>query len=179
MSQISNTTKSQVLTRHKPASQDIQNPSAPKQARYLQVAWILLLLLGAFYLFASLSDLAADIRTGLPADHLGAFHALTNISWNNAQQSEPQITQYVTLLEIIYAVHELVFGFLFFMIIAIPFRRRARWAWWTCWVPVCANITYSLTIAPYNTTTLIYSLIANVALPVLLLLHLPAFFSKR
>ena len=58
----------------------------------------------------------------------------------------------------------------------IPFRRRARWAWWACWVPVLANLTYTLTIGHYGTTTLVYSLIADVALPALLLLHIPAFF---
>ena len=78
----------------------------------------------------------------------------------------------MTLLEVTYAVHELVFGLLFLIIVAIPFRRRARWA---CWVPMLANLTYTFAIAHYSTTTLVYSLIAVVALPVLLL-HVPAFF---
>ena len=152
--------------------------SLPSQPRYLLVAWILLQLLGAFYIFASCSDLAADARTGLPSDHLEAFHTIAGTTWDSAKLSSPRITQYVTLLETTYAVHELVFGLLFLIILAIPFRRRARWAWWACWVPVLANLTYSLTIAHYSTTTLVYSLIADVALPVLLLLHIPAFFGK-
>ena len=41
--------------------------------RYLTVAWALLLLLGAFFLFAALSDLAADARTSLPSDHTGTL----------------------------------------------------------------------------------------------------------
>ena len=53
-------------------------PRRQRQPRSLFVAWILLLLLGALFGFASLSDLVADIRTGLPTDHLEAFHALTN-----------------------------------------------------------------------------------------------------
>ncbi|MDQ2718091.1 MAG: hypothetical protein M3Z08_24615 [Chloroflexota bacterium] len=155
-----------------------QQRSLPSQPRYLLVAWILLLLLGLVFVFASLSDLVADARTGLPSDHLEAFHTIAGITWTGAQHFSPTITHYVTLLEVMYAVHELVFGLLFLLIVAIPFRRRARWAWWACWIPMLANLTYSLAIAHYSMTTLVYSLIADVALPVLLLLHIPAFFSK-
>ncbi len=150
--------------------------SLPPQPRYLLVAWILLLLLGALFLFGSLSDLLADVRTGLPSDHLEAFRAISGMTWSQAQLAAPGITHFVTSLEIAYAVHELVFGVLFLLIVAIPFRQRARWAWWACWVPVLANMTYTFTIGHYGTTTLVYSLIADVALPVLLLLHIPAFF---
>ncbi len=160
-----------------PTNQIAQCHPAPKQPRYLFVAWILLLLLGAFFLFASLSDLVADARTGLPSDHLEAFHAIAGLTWASARISSPRLAQYTTLLEVTYAVHELVFGLLFLIIVAIPFRRRSRWAWWACWVPLLANLAYTFTIAHYSTTTLIYSLIADIALPVLLLLHLPAFFS--
>ena len=166
------------LARDEPAHQAVQNSARPAQPRYLFVAWILLLLLGALFLFGALSDLLADVRMGLPSDHLDAFSTLAGISWNSAQQSSPGITHYITSLEIAYAVHELVFGLLFLIIVAIPFRRRARWAWWACWVPMLANLTYTLTIGHYGTTTLAYSLIADVALPVLLLLHIPAFFSR-
>jgi hypothetical protein len=110
--------------------------------------------------------LAADARTGLPSDHLEAFHTIAGVTWTSAKLSSPKITQYVTLLEVTYAVHELVFGLLFIIIVAIPFRRRARWAWWACWVPMLANLTYTFAIAHYSTTTLVYSLIAVVALPV-------------
>ena len=169
---------SENMARREPANRVSQNRSFPRQPRYLLVAWILLLLLGAFFLFASLSDLVADARTGLPSDHLEAFHTIAGVTWTSAQQSSPRITQYVTLLEVTYAVHELVFGLLFLVIVAIPFRRRARGAWWACWVPMLANLTYTFAIAHYSTTTLMYSLIADVALPVLLLLHVSAFFGK-
>lgn len=150
----------------------------PSQSAYLRVAWLLLLLLGALLLFASLSDLLADARSGLPSDHLEAFHAIAGMSWSSATLSSPGSTHYITALEIAYAVHELVFGLLFLVIVALPFRQRARWAWWACWIPMLANITYTLTIAHYSTTTLVYSLIADVALPVLLLVHIPAFFGR-
>jgi len=149
-----------------------------RQPRYLLVAWILLLLLGAFFLFAALSDLVADARVGLPSDHMEAFHTVAGIAWASAKSSLPGITQYITRLEITYAVHELVFGLFFLVIVAIPFRHRARWAWWACWIPMLANLVYSFTFGRYGTTTLIYSLIADIALPILLLIHIPAFFGR-
>lgn len=160
------------------AHQKSQNRSVPSQTRFQQVAWILLLLLGVFFLFAAISDLTADAKVGLPSDHLEAFHTIAGVSWAAAQQSSAAITHYVTLLEITYAVHELVFGLLFLLIVAIPFRRRARWAWWACWIPMLANLTYTFAIAHDSTATLIYSLIADIALPILLLVHIPAFFGK-
>ena len=155
-----------------------ESVSKNRTSRVLLVAWILLLLLGLLFIFASFSDLVADARTGLPSDHLEAFRAITGVTWNNAKLASPSITQYVTLLEVIYAVHELVFGLLFLIIVAIPFRQRARWAWWACWIPMLANLAYTFTIAHYSTSTLLYSLVADIALPILLLIHVPAFFSK-
>jgi hypothetical protein len=166
------------MAHHASSKQIAQNYITPRQPGYLLVAWIFLLLLGAFILFAPVSDLVADAGTGLPSDHLEAFHAITGMSWVSAQQASPQITRYVTLLEVTYAVHELVFGLLFLIIVAIPFRRRMRWAWWACWVPMLANLTYTFAIAHYSTKTLTYSIIADVALPVLLLLHVPAFWGR-
>src|SRR5260370_19571690 len=154
------------------------NRSLPSQPRSLLVAWVLLLLLGALFLFGSLSDLLADGRSGLPSDHLDAFSTISGVAWSSAKLSSSGITHYITSLEIAYAVHELVFGLLFLIIVAIPFRRRARWAWWACWVPMLANLTYTFAIGHYGTTTLVYSLIAYVALPVLLLIHIPALFGK-
>lgn len=48
--------------------------------RYLTVAWALLLLLGALFLVASVSDLAADAKIGLPSDHTAPFAGLTGIT---------------------------------------------------------------------------------------------------
>lgn len=166
------------LAQRESANRVARNGSLLTQPRFLLVTWILLLLLGAFFLFASLSDLLADGRSGLPSDHLAAFSTIAGMSWSAAQHSSPGITQFITRLEIAYAVHELVFGLLFLIIVAIPFRHRARWAWWVCWIPMLANLTYTFTIAHYSPTTLAYSLIADVALPVLLLLQIPAFFGK-
>lgn len=178
MNRQSDEKRSADLAQGEPAKRGGQNRVLPSQPVYLLVAWILLLLLGALFLFGSLSDLVADARSGLPSDHLAAFSAIAGMSWSSAKLASPGITQYITRLEIAYAVHELVFGLLFLIIVAIPFRRRARWAWWACWVPMLANLTYTFTIGHYGTTTLVYSLIADVALPALLLLNIPAFFGK-
>ena len=178
MTHQSNEQASEALDQHERTDQVAQNHSLRQQPRWLLAAWILLLLLGGLFLFGSLSDLAADARSGLPSDHLNAFSTIASATWNSAKLSSPKITQFITSLEIAYAVHELVFGVLFLIIVAIPFRRRARWAWWACWVPMLANLTYTLTIAHYSTTTLIYSLVADVALPILLLVHIPVFFGK-
>lgn len=153
--------------------------TAVKTPRYLTVAWILLILLGAFFLFAPLADLAADARVGLPSDHLGAFSAVAGSPWSAALQSSPHVAHYITMLEIAYAVHELVFGILFLAIVAISFRHRARWAWWAWWAVELANLTYTLTFGAHDTTILTRSLIALIALPVLLLVQAPAFFGKR
>jgi len=149
-----------------------------KPRRSLTIAWALLLLLGAFYIFAPISDLAADARTGLPADHTGTFAAVAGTPWDTAKQAAPGVTKYVTLLEVAYAVHELVFGILFIIIVAIPFRRRQRWAWWACWAVMLATTTYSLTFGRHDATILYRSLIADIALPLLLLMHIPAFFGR-
>jgi hypothetical protein len=153
-------------------------PATPRTPLYLTIAWVLLLLLGVFYLFAPLSDLAADFGVGLPSDHMGTFQAIAGQSWSAARQSAPGIARYITLLEVAYAVHELVFGILFIVILAIPFRRRARWAWWACWAVLLANIAYTLTFGAHDPTIFTRSLIALIALPVLLLIHAPAFFNK-
>ncbi len=153
-------------------------PALSRTPLYLTIAWILLLILGAFFLFAALSDLTADFGVGLPSDHMGTFQAVAGQSWSAAQKSALGITNYTTLLEVAYAVHELVFGILFVVILAIPFRRRAHWAWWACWAPLLANIAYTLTFGAHNPAIFARSLIGLIALPVLLLVQIPAFFGK-
>lgn len=152
--------------------------SARPTPRYLTVAWVLLLILGAFFLFAALSDLAADARADLPSDHSATFAQVAGIPWTQATHASRGLTQYITLLEVAYAVHELVFGLLFLIIVAIPFRQGHRWAWRACWVPMLANLTYSLTFGRHDPTLLTRSLIADIGLPLLLLIQIPAFFGR-
>lgn len=173
---LTKTRASQADKAHASALHGSSHAPVSRQPLVLHVAWILLLLLGGCFVFASISDLAADLRTGLPSDHGAAFQMLAGMTWSHAQQMAPTLTRYITVLEIAYAVHELVFGLLFLLILLIPFRRRARWAWWASLIPMLANLTYTFTIAHASPTTLAYSLIADVAFPVLLLLHVPVFF---
>jgi hypothetical protein len=83
------------------------------------------------------------------------------------------------LLETGYAIHELVFGILFLVIVAIPLRRGQWWAWWACWVVLLADLGYTLTFGRHDAAVLSCSLIADFALPVLLLAQLPWLRSRQ
>ena len=153
-------------------------PSPARTPLYLTIAWVLLLSLGAFFILASISDLAADFGVGLPSDHMGTFQALAGQPWSAAKSASAGLTNYITSLEIAYAVHELVFGILFLLILVFPFRKRARWAWWACWAPLLAGIAYTLSFGVHDPTIFARSLIGSFALPVLLLICAPAFFAR-
>ena len=124
------------------------------QPIYLRVAWVLLLVLSAFPAAASVADLVAIGKTGLPADLGAAFASVAGATWIATKATSPGVASYVTLLEYGYAIHELVFGLLFFVIVAIPVRRGATWAWWACWIVLIADIGYSLTFGRYDPTLL-------------------------
>ncbi len=143
---------------------------------YLKIGWGLLLLWGLFPLFAVVSDLAADFGSGIPSDHTTTFAKLAGMTWAAAQQSARGTTHYITLLEKGYAVHELVFALLFLAIVAIPFRRGERWAWWACWSLLIATAVYSLTFGRYDSGVLAQSLYANIALVVLLVIQVRRFY---
>ncbi|HZS94456.1 MAG TPA: hypothetical protein VFA78_06650 [Chloroflexota bacterium] len=160
------------------ARSDDPSAPAPARPRYITVVWILLLLLGAFFLFAVASDLAADARTGLPNDHVGTFKDVAGMSWTAAKARVAGISSYITLLEVAYAFHELVFAILFVVIVAIPFRRGIRWAWWSCWAVEVANVVYLLTFGQHDPTIFARSVVAAIALPILLLASAPWFFSR-
>jgi hypothetical protein len=132
-----------------------------------------LLLLGLFPVLAATADLTSDLHGELPTDHQATFAVVAGQQWASARQTTPGLTSYVTLLETGYAVHELVFGLLFLIIVAVPLRRGAWWAWWACWCVLIADLGYTLTFGQHDATILGRSLIADVALPVLLLAQLP------
>ncbi|MBA3906146.1 MAG: hypothetical protein H0X35_05585 [Pseudonocardiales bacterium] len=136
----------------------------------------LLMLLGAFYVFGAVSDLVSDAALGIPVDHVDTFGALAGTGFHQLQASAPGTAGYITVLERGYALHELTFALLLLALIAVPFRRRQRWAWWAAWLPMIANLGYTFTFGIHDPTILYRSLIADIALPVLLLAHLPAFF---
>jgi hypothetical protein len=137
-------------------------------------SWIGLILLGAFNIFAAASDLAAAARTGLPSDHAGTFAAITGRTWTSFNAAQPGVAHYVTLVERGYALHELVFAILFLTIVTIPLRTGQRWAWWASWTVLIAYLGYTLTFGAHDSTILTRSLIAVIALPILLLAQMPA-----
>jgi len=143
-----------------------------------RVGWIGLTLIAAFPLFAVANDLRANQSTGLPVDHTGAFTAVAGQSFDTVRQSTPGVARYITTMEVGYALHELTFVVLFLALVLIPLRRRQTWAWWTCWAIMIANLGYTFTIAHHDSTILTRSLIADIAVPVLLLLCTPAVFAR-
>lgn len=105
------------------------------------VTWLLLLLLALFFVVFPLLDLAGILRTGIPSDHAAAYRSLTGQDFPGAQAGGP--AGYIRQLELGYAVHELTFGLFFVVIVAIPFRRGQRWAWWACWISLIASVGYT------------------------------------
>ncbi len=156
-----------------------QQPSAPRTRGWALLGLILLVLLGLLYVLGAANDLRADSSGGLPVDHRATFSELTGSSFAHTKDIAPGATRYIILLEQGYAVHELTFAFLFLLLLIIPFRERQRWAWWAAWTPMIANLGYTLTFGLHDPTILYRSLIVDIALPVLLLAHIPAFFPRK
>jgi hypothetical protein len=143
------------------------------------ITWIGLTVVGLFFLFAPVADLLSDHAHGLPTDHNGAFAKLAGTPFSAAKAATPGTAHYITTLEYGYALHELTFGLLFLVIVLIPLRRGERWAWFACWIVLIAVVGYTFTIARHDSTLLTRSLIADIAVPVLLLLSARSMFSRR
>jgi hypothetical protein len=148
-------------------------------ALYLKVTWVLLVLLAVFPILAPIADLVGIAMNGIPSDHVPAFASISGSSWSGVKASSSGVAGFISQLETEYALHELVFGILFLMIVAVPFRRGERWAWFACWAVLIADIGYSLTLARHDAVLLRQSLIAVISLPVLLLVQAPRFFRRR
>lgn len=144
-----------------------------------RIGWIGLTLVGALMLFAVTSDLAADHRTGIPTDHTGTFTKLTGQPFTQLHAQSPGVARYITNLEVGYALHELTFAVLFLAVVLIPLRHRRPWAWWTCWTVMIANIGYTITFGRHDSTILARSLVADIGVPVFLLLCAPAVLRHR
>jgi hypothetical protein len=142
-----------------------------------RVGWIGLTLIGALMLFAVASDLAADRQTGIPGDHSGTYAKLAGHPFADLVSSSPGVARYVTNLEVGYALHELTFAVLFLVLVLVPLRRGQRWAWFTGWAVMIANIGYTATFGGHDSTIFTRSLVADIAVPVLLLLCAPTVFS--
>lgn len=157
----------------------LSHPGTPPTRGWALVGLLLLMLVNLFYLFGAVADLTADTNTGLPADHQHTFTTLAGVPFTHVKATAPGTARYITLLERGYALHELTFALLLFVVLAIPFRRRHRWAWWAAWLPMIANLGYTATFGAHDHTILTRSLIATLGLPILLLAHIPAFFRDQ
>lgn len=143
---------------------------------WYRVTWLLLLILALFTVVFPLLDIAGTARSGMPSDHTAAYRALAGTGFPGIQPAGP--TRYIRRLEYGYALHELAFALLFAVIVAIPLRTGQRWAWLACWPSLIATIGYTVTLARFRTPTLTYSLIPDVAIPVLLLAQAPRFWGR-
>jgi hypothetical protein len=85
----------------------------------------------------------------------------------------------VSTLEYGYALHELTFGLLFLAVVLIPLRRGERWAWFACWAVLVASVGYSATFGAHDSKILGRSLVADIGVPLLLALAVPAVFARR
>jgi hypothetical protein len=142
------------------------------------LGWVLLLLLALLSVFGAVSDLVADLGGRIPADHAGTYAALAGHTFSEASKLAPGAADYALLLERGYALHELTFALLFIAILLVPFRRRRRWAWWAAWTPMISDFGYLFTFGVHDPAILARSLAAVIALPVLLLAHIPAFYGR-
>ncbi|MGW2698008.1 hypothetical protein [Streptomyces sp. NPDC001296] len=149
--------------------------AAPAKTR--TIAWIGLTVIGLFLLMAPIMDILSDYTHGLPSDHAPVFTKLAGTPFSTVKSSAPGAAHYITTLEYGYALHELTFALLFLLIVLVPFRRGERWAWFACWIVLIAAIGYTATIADHGSTLFTRSLIADVAVPLLLLLSARDFFN--
>jgi hypothetical protein len=98
---------------------------------------------------------------------------------NAAASSSPGVTRYITKLEVGYALHELTFAVLFLLVVLIALRRRRAWAWWAAWAVMIADIGYTVTFGRHDATILARGPVADIAVPVFLLLCAPAVLGRR
>lgn len=146
---------------------------------WLRVSWVGLAVLGVFFLVAPVLDIVNTRAHGVPADHEGTFRRLSGGDFAGVRGSTPGVAHYVSTLEYGYALHELTFGLLFLAVVLVPLRRGERWAWFACWAALVAAAGYSATFGAHDSTILARSLVADVGVPVLLLVGAPGVFGVK
>lgn len=143
----------------------------------LRTSWIGLTLVGLFFLLAPILDIVNTHSSGLPKDHSATFRTLAGADFGTVKSSAPGVARYVSTLEYGYALHELTFGLLFLALVVFGVRGRQRWAWFASWAVMVASIGYSATFGAHDSTILQRSLVADIAVPLFLLLAAPAVFA--
>lgn len=144
-----------------------------------RVSWVGLTVLGLFFLVAPVLDIVNTRAHGVPADHAGTFRRLAGGDFAAVRASTPGVAHYVSTLEYGYALHELTFGLLFLAVVLVPLRRGERWAWFACWAVLVASVGYSATFGAHDSTIFARSLVADVGVPVLLLVGAPWVFGAK
>lgn len=145
----------------------------------MRISWIGLTLIGLFFLLAPTLDVINTHSHGVPSDHTTTFTELAGGTFADVKSTSPGVAHYVSTLEYGYALHELTFGLLFLAVVLIPLRRGERWAWFTCLAVLIASIGYSVTFGAHDSKILGRSLVADIGIPVLLALAVPAVFGSR
>lgn len=123
-----------------------------------RVAWAVVMAVGAFLALGSLYDLVSAARRQLPSDHVATFIALTGISWQDAAAADKPTAPYIGLMEVDYAIYELLFATLFLVVAAIPLRRGERWAWWCCWLIVAPELTFAALFGAHDATNMLVAI---------------------
>lgn len=140
---------------------------------WLRGTWLLLVAIALLTALLPSLDFAGIIREGIPSDHLAAYEALAGQAFSSLQGQGP--ARYIRQLESAYALHELTFALLFLVILLVPFRKGQFWAWWACWIPLIGYVGYTVTFARFGSATFAYSLVPDIAVPLMLLAQLPRF----
>jgi hypothetical protein len=111
---------------------------------------VIVLAVGAFLALGSIYDLISAARNQLPSDHASTFTVLTGTSWQDAGAMAYPTTPYIRILEIDYAIYEILFAALFLVVAAIPLRRGERWAWWCSWLIVFPLLTFAVLFGTHD-----------------------------
>lgn len=136
--------------------------------RWLTAAWILLVLIGLFDVFASVTGFTATANTGPHSDHTGTFTKLSGTSCPPSKRArrpgELHDAAGALLRPARADIRDLVSGH--------PGVRPRAPQRWTCWALLIA-LGYTLTIGARDPAILPRSLIGTIGLPVLLLVCAP------
>ncbi len=140
-------------------------------------AWVGLAALGGITALLSLLDIAADLSSGMPADHRQVFLAVSGTSWEAARGTA--IGTYVTALEEGYAIHELALALVLVLVAALPLRDGRRWAWVGCWALGLAIVGYAVLFGSHDTTIFQYALVEGVVFLVCMLAMAPTMLEAQ
>lgn len=98
---------------------------------YEKYAWILLFTVGIFRLFFGLSALVANVFSLLPPLPSEVIKSLTGINWDDLVGRSPGVAALLKFENRAFAIREVGFNAFAITMAGVPYRRGARWAWYT------------------------------------------------